>query len=172
MDLSAIVQFPSAVQFAGGASPLFASGGGVTVDFDLTFIAQLLIFATFVQLMRPLLFQPLLRVFEERERRTEGAKRDAREMDEKAGELSTRYDAQLEEVRRTAGVERERLRGETAKLEAQIMAEARAESARILEAGKSAIAAEVAQLKVELERSKPALAAEIASKVLGREVAR
>jgi F-type H+-transporting ATPase subunit b len=169
VDLSAIVQFPSAVS---GLPALFASGGGVTVDFDLTFIAQLLIFATFVQLMRPLLFQPLLRVFEERERRTEGAKLQARQMDEKAGELSTRYDAQLEEVRRTAGVERERLRAETAKLEAQIMAEARAEAARILESGKSAIAAEVAQLRVELERGKPALAAEIASKVLGREVAR
>src|SRR5262245_23644980 len=102
---------------------LFASD--VSVDFDLTFVAQFLLFATFVQLMRPLLFQPLLRVFEERERRTEGAKRAAREMDERAGNLYTRYETQLEEVRRTASIERERLRAETAKLEASIMAEAR-----------------------------------------------
>ena len=151
---------------------LFASGADVSVDFDLTFVAQLLLFATFVQLMRPLLFEPLLRVFEERERRTEGAKRAAREMDEKAGDLYTRYEAELEHVRHAASVERERLRAETTKLEAQIMAEARADAARILEAGRGKIAAEVVEMRKELERRKPALAAEIASKVLGREVVR
>jgi F-type H+-transporting ATPase subunit b len=151
---------------------LFASGSAVSVDFDLTFVAQFLLFATFVQLMRPLLFQPLLRVFEERERRTEGAKRAAREMDERAGELYKDYEIKLEDVRRTASLERERLRSETAKLEARIMAEARAEAAQILDRGKAQIASEVAALRRDLDRNKPALASEIASKVLGREVAR
>src|SRR5215470_9207788 len=100
---------------------IFASGADVSVDFDLTFLAQFVLFATFITILRPLLFEPLLRVFEERERRTEGAKREARQMDAKAGDLSTQYDAELEKVRRIAGAERERLRAETAKLEAQIM---------------------------------------------------
>ena len=169
MDLPAIVDLPAALH---RLPVLFAAGSEVSVDFDLTFVAQFLLFATFVQLMRPLLFQPLLRVFEERERRTEGEKRRAREMDEKAGEYYGRYEAKLEEVRRVAGLERERLRAETAKLEAQIMAEARAEAAQILETGKAKIAAEVGDLRRELERVKPALAAEIATKVLGREVTR
>jgi F-type H+-transporting ATPase subunit b len=169
VDLLAIVDIPATMH----ALPnLFASGSAVSVDFDLTFVAQFLLFATFVQLMRPLLFQPLLRVFEERERRTEGAKRAAREMDERAGELYKDYEIKLEDVRRTASLERERLRSETAKLEAQIMAEARAEAAQILDRGKAQIASEVAALRRDLDRNKPALASEIASKVLGREVAR
>jgi len=149
---------------------LFASGADVSVDFDLTFVAQFVLFATFITILRPLLFQPLLRVFEERERRTEGAKREAREMDAKAGDLSTHYETELEKVRRIAGAERERLRAETAKLEAEIMAEARAEAAKILAAGKARIDAEVAQMRRDLERTKPALAAEIATRVLGREL--
>ena len=144
--------------------------GGVNVDFDLTFLAQFLLFSMFIVVIKPLLFDPLLRVFEERERRTEGAKKQARLMDEKAGELLTRYEAELDKVRHEASLERERLRAETAKIEAQIMAEARAETARILEAGKARIATEVAELRRELESGKPILAAEIASRVLGREV--
>lgn len=150
---------------------LFAAGG-VNVDFDLTFLAQFVLFTMFIIVIKPLLFDPLLRVFEERERRTEGAKKQARTMDEKAGELLTRYEAELDKVRREAGQERERLRIETAKIEAQIMAEARAETARILETGKARIAAEVAELRKELEQSRPALATEIASRILGREVNR
>lgn len=150
-------------------APLFASGG-VSVDFDLTFLAQFVLFTMFVIVIKPLLFDPLLRVFEEREKRTEGAKRKARTMDEKAGELSLRYQSELERVRREANVERDRMRGETARLEAQIMAEARAETARIVEEGKALIANEAALLRKELKAAQPALAAEIASRVLGREV--
>lgn len=149
--------------------PLLASGA-ISVDFDLTFLAQVVLFSTFIVVLKPLLFDPLLRVFEERERRTDGAKREAREMDERAGELLSRYEAEIEKVRREAGVERERLRAETAKLEAQIMAEARAETARILEDGKAKIAAEVARMRGELAAAQPALAAEIAASMIGREV--
>jgi len=148
---------------------LFASGD-INVDFDLSFVAQCLLFTFFVVLLKPLLFDPLLKVFEEREKRTEGAKEEARDMDKQAGELLTEYETELEKIRREASREREELRAETAKLEAKIMAEARAESAKILETGKAKIAAEVEELRRDLARQTPALAAEIASRVLGREV--
>ena len=148
---------------------LFASGG-VNVDFDLTFLAQFLLFTLFILVIKPLLFDPMLRVFEERERRTEGAKKKARAMDEQAGELLARYEAELDKVRREANTERDRLRAETARIEAQIMAEARADTAKIIEEGKARIAGEMAGLRKELESTRPALASEIASRILGREV--
>jgi F-type H+-transporting ATPase subunit b len=157
--------------FASNAAPskLFASGD-IVVDFDLSFLAQVLLFTFFVVLLKPLLFDPLMKVFEEREKRIEGAKAEARDMDKQAADLLTQYESELEKIRREASREREELRGETAKLEAKIMAEARAESARILEAGKLKIAAEVDTLRKELDKQTPALAADIASRVLGREV--
>jgi F-type H+-transporting ATPase subunit b len=151
-------------------TPIFASA--ISVDFDLTFLAQFVLFTTFVIVLKPLLFDPLLRVFEERERRTEGAKKEAREMDAEAGELLTRYEAELDKVRREAGVERDKLRAEAARLEAQMMAEAHEETARILETGKARIASEVAELRKELAQTRPELAAQIASRILGREVSR
>ena len=149
---------------------LFASSSAVNVDFDLTFLAQLVLFTTFIVVMKPMLFDPLLRVFEERERRTEGAKDEAREMDEEAIQLSKRYEAELEKAHKVAAAEREKARLETAKIEAKILAEARAEVAVILEQGKARNASEVKQMRDDLEKGRPALAAEIASKMVGREV--
>ena len=160
---------PSASFASNPGFRLFASGD-IVVDFDLSFLAQCLLFTVFVVLLKPLLFDPLMKVFDEREKRTEGAKAEARDMDKQAADLLTEYETELEKIRREASREREELRAETAKLEAKIMAEARAESAKILEAGKAKIAAEVDVLRNELEKQTPAPAAEIASRVLGREV--
>ena len=76
----------------------------------------------------------------------------------------------LDKVRREANAERDRLRAETARVEAQIMAQARAETALIIEEGKARIAAEMEGLRKELETTRPMLASEIASRILGREV--
>jgi len=147
---------------------LFASA--INLALDLTFLAQLALFGVFITLLKPLLFDPLLKVFEERERRTEGAKDEARKMDAEAGELLQQYEAELAKVRREAGLERERLRAQTAKLEAKIMDEARAETAKIIEEGQARIRAEVEQLRRELETTKPELASHIAARILEREV--
>jgi hypothetical protein len=41
-------------------------------DFDRTFVLQMLLFALLTVVLRPLLFSPVLRIFEERERRPRG----------------------------------------------------------------------------------------------------
>lgn len=148
---------------------LFASSD-VNVDLDLSFAAQFVIFTALILVLKPLIFDPLIRVWEERERRTDGAKQDAREMDEKAAELMSRYEGELEKVRREAARERDVLRAEAAKLEAKIMAEARDEATRIISEGKARIDQEVSDLRRDLAASRPVLAKEIASKILGREV--
>jgi F-type H+-transporting ATPase subunit b len=91
-------------------------------------------------------------------------------MDERAGELLRRYEAELEKVRRAAGEERERLRGEGQRLEATIVEEARAEIAKTIEDGKATITRESATIRAELRVRSQQLARSIASRVLGREV--
>lgn len=152
------------------AARLFASS--ISVDFDATFIAQFILFTAFILVTRPLLFDPLLKVFAERTRRTEGARDKARQMDAKAGELAQQYESELDKVRVEANTEREKLRREAKEIEAKIMAEARADVNRILDNGKTRIASEVEQMKKDLADAQSIHAAEIASRVLGREVGR
>ncbi len=151
--------------------PVVASGADVYVDFDLSFVAQIALFGLFILVLKPILFDPLLKLFEEREKLTEGARADARTMDERAAELSTTFEAELEKVRHEAARDREHLRAETTRLETQMMDQAKADAAKILAEGRAQIAAEVAALRSELEAGRPALAQQIASKLLGREVA-
>jgi F-type H+-transporting ATPase subunit b len=148
----------------------FASGADVKVDFDLSFIAQIALFGLFVVVLKPILFEPLLRLFEEREKKTEGTRVEARKMDEKAAVLVQKFEEEIERVRRAANVERDRLRAEVTRLEAQILSDAKTQSAAIIDAGRARISEEVATLRSELQAARPALAEQIASKILGREV--
>lgn len=147
---------------------LFASD--VNVDFDWSFLAQVALFGFFITILKPLLFDPLLKLFEEREKLTDGARAQARSMDERAQEVLSQLESEVEKVRNEAAVERDKLRAETAKLETRMLDEAKADAARILATGRAEIDREVAALRVELEAARPALAQQIASKMIGREV--
>lgn len=142
----------------------------IEVDFDLSFILQMVVFAALAVLLKGLLFDRVLKVFEERERRTDGAKAEARAMQERSGELLRRYEAELDRVHQVAAEERERVRAETTKLEAAILAEAREAVSRIVEQGRERLDAEVKSMQDELSQQSGPLARQIASKVLGREL--
>jgi F-type H+-transporting ATPase subunit b len=151
------------------AAPVLALSGGVSLDFDNTVVFQILIFILLMFLLEPLLFAPVLRIFALREERTEGAKAQARELDEQAGELYQRYQRELERVNRVAAEERDRVRAETTKLEAEILREARSATAQMVEHGRKQIAAEMTRIRFDLGRESERLSQDIATRVLGRE---
>jgi F-type H+-transporting ATPase subunit b len=140
----------------------------MTFDFDLTFVLMMVVFAALIVVLKPLLFEPVLRVFEEREKRTEGARDSARAMQEEAGALLSRYEKELAKVHEVARQERDRIRAETAKLEAEMMAQARETSNRILEEGRKRADQERRQIEFSLGRESERLARNVAEAVLGR----
>ena len=86
-----------------------------------------------------------------------------------AGELLTRYEGELRRVSHAAAEERDRLRAEATKLEAQILSEARAAATKIVEEGRKRIDTEVNAIRFELGKQSERLAGDIATRVLGRE---
>ena len=148
--------------------PLLALSGGVTLDFDNTLGIQIILFVILMFLLEPLLFRPVLRVFALREERTEGAKAQARELDERAGEIYQRYQRELERVNRVAAEERDRVRAETSKLEAEILREARASVAKVVDDGRKQISAEMTRIRFELGRESERLSHDIVERVVGR----
>jgi F-type H+-transporting ATPase subunit b len=142
----------------------------VTVDFDKTVFIQMALFALLILVLKPLLLDPMLRVFALREERTDGAKAEARAMQERAAEILSNYEKKVAEVRAEATAEREALRRQTAKLEAEILAEGRAAAERIAAEGRERIAREIAAVQAELKPRAQNLSAEICRTALGREV--
>ncbi|MGC4067785.1 MAG: ATP synthase F0 subunit B [Polyangiaceae bacterium] len=151
-------------------APFILASGGVDIDFDRTVFVQMGLFVVLMLVLAPLLFRPLLRLFEEREKRTEGAREDARAMQEKAAELLSRYESELGRVQEVAAQEREKLRAETLRLEAKILEEARVATTKIVDEGRHRIETEVTRMRSALEQQSNEISREIALRVLGREV--
>ena len=149
---------------------LRAMAGGVPLDFDRTVLVQIIVFTFLILVLKPLLFDPVLKVFALREERTEGARATARELQEKAGELLQRYEKELERVHQVAAEERELLRSETSKLEAQILSEAREVTTRMVDEGRRKIETEVNSIRFDLGKESERVAQMIVDRVSGQGV--
>lgn len=144
--------------------------GGVVVDLDASLVVQIVILVVLAVVLKPLLFDPMMRLFEEREKRIEGTRRRATKEDERSAKALAEYEAILAKARQAGTSERDALRAEGAKKEAELMAQVRASAATTLEQGRAAIAAEVATAREKLRGEATVLARDIAKSVLGREV--
>jgi F-type H+-transporting ATPase subunit b len=153
-----------------GAFESLRAAGTVTLDLDIRLVIQIVLFVLLFLVLRPLLFTPMIRLFEERERRIDGAKAEAKQMYAEADAKMAQYEAQLTQVKRTAGEERDRLRAQGQKREQEILARVRAETNALIDDGRAKIATDAAAIRVELEATSRTIAREIASRVLGREV--
>jgi F-type H+-transporting ATPase subunit b len=142
----------------------------IQVDFDATFIVQLALFVGLTLFLKPMLFDPMLKLFEERERRIDGAKLQARKIDEKSTVALAQYETAMAKARAAANVDRERLRAEGVKREQEILAQVRTSTNQLIEAGKQKAKLEAERARAALKAEGPALARHVAARVLGREV--
>lgn len=157
--------------FAGSASALsFSSEGAVNVDLDASFLVQVVLFLILLAVLKPLLFDPMMKLFEEREKRIEGTRREASKEDERSAKALAKYEGILSKAREAGNAEAGTLRADAAKKEAEIMARVRASTAQTLEQGRAAIAAEAKLAREKLNADVAVLGREMAARVLGREV--
>jgi F-type H+-transporting ATPase subunit b len=149
---------------------LAAAPQAIRVDFDSTFLVQVVLFVALTLVLKPLLFDPMLRVFEERERLTDGAKAHARHLDEKAASALAHYESELAKARAAGSAEREKVRAEGVKREQEILASVRESTARVLEEGKRKAREDADRARAALREQSATLAQDLATRVLGREV--
>jgi F-type H+-transporting ATPase subunit b len=149
---------------------LAAAPQAIQVDFDATFLLQLILFSALTLILKPLLFEPMLKLFEERERRIDGAKLQARKIDEKSASALAKYEAEMAKARAQANVERDKIRAEAQRREQDIMGTVRAAAAKTLEEGKARAQAEAQRVRATLKGEAGNLARDLAGRVLGREV--
>jgi F-type H+-transporting ATPase subunit b len=149
---------------------LTAAPQAISVDFDATFLVELVLFVVLTLVLKPLLFDPMLKLFEEREKLIDGAKMQARHIDEKSAGALSRYESEMAKARAAGNSEREKVRAEGLRREQEILSAVRDATARQVEAGKTAAHAEAQRARAALREQSSTLAQELASRVLGREV--
>ncbi len=145
-------------------------GGDVNLDIDATAFVQVGILVGLLVLLKPMLFDPMLKLFEERERRIEGNIVKARGIDKKSADAKAAYEAAMHTARVAGATEREKLRAEGLRQEADLLAGVRAETAAAAAAGRARAAAEFADARDQLGKDAAKLAQQVAGVVMGREV--
>lgn len=144
----------------------------INVDVDLTFLVQVVLFVGLMLVLKPVLFDPMLRLFEEREKRIDGAKAQARKIDDKSATALATYEAEMAKARAAANAERDTIRAAGLAREQEVLGAVRAETAKVVDEGKRAARAEADRVRSALKIQAADLARDLASRVLGREVQR
>jgi F-type H+-transporting ATPase subunit b len=143
---------------------------GSIIDLDGTIWIQLGLFAVAFLVFRPLIFRPMIALFEAREAAIEGSKLEALRLQDEASAESEEFDVEMRRLRLQAGEERDRLRAEGKRLERTVLERVREETDKLLSEADAKLKAEAVKLRSEIDQSTPALAKQIASKMLNREV--
>lgn len=143
---------------------------GSIIDLDGTIWIQLAFFGIAFLVLRPLIFRPMVALFEARENAIQGAKLEALRLQDEAAAEDEEFEEEMRKLRLQAGEERDRLRAEGKRLERTVLDRVREETDKQLAEAEAKLEREQAKLRAELSQSVPALAKQIASKILNREV--
>jgi F0F1-type ATP synthase membrane subunit b/b' len=135
---------------------------------DWTFVAQIVCFLVFWQLMRWAVFEPVQRVLEGRAARTTGDRARAEAVRVEAEVLAAGVEAELAEGRREGAREADEIRRRAEAEEQVVLARYRDEALAVLERERAATSTQVAAARVPLRADADRLGASVVTKLLGR----
>jgi F-type H+-transporting ATPase subunit b len=140
------------------------------IDIDGTVFVQLGIFLLLMAVLYGLVFRPYLKVREERTKGIEGARGEAKTMDQRATEIVADYDARLLKAKQRGADERLKLRAEGVAHEQRTLAAAREATQKEIDAARTKAQAEQETARKALLAEANAVGKKIAGRLLGREV--
>ncbi len=147
------------------------AAGHPLIDIDLTVLVQFGLFLILFVVSNKLLFQPYLALRERRRTGIEGARAEAERMTAQAEGKLADYEKQLASARHRANEEGRKVRGEGIAHEKEVTDKARAEAQKAIDEASARMRAETDAARLQLLPQASTLAKQIASKLLGREVA-
>lgn len=147
------------------------ASGHPLIDIDWTAAIQFLLFAVTYFVANRLLFQPYLELRARRKAGIEGARTEAERMTAEADAKLAEYEKQLAVARNRAGEEGRKIRTEASAHERDVTDKARAAAQKAIDEAQSTVRAETETARSQLMPQADALAKQMASRLLGREVA-
>ncbi len=140
------------------------------MDLDVTILIQAAIVLVLFFTLNGLLFQPILQVFEARHQKLEGARDEIEKLTALKKDDLEAYQIRMREAADRAFAKREELRDEGRAKERELLSQVRAEIADSLNDARGKIDEQEGQARQSLSAQVDAIAGEMASKILGREV--
>ena len=148
---------------------LFLAGGLLSID-PKNLATVLICFIILAVVMNILIFKPLLKTIDERERLTVGSSGDVRHMLDEYDHRLAQYETTLRDARFSAYQELEKQRAATLKERMDLINSVKAEAAVEIDQAKRDLAAQVNTAETKLVREAAVVAATVASAILNRSV--
>ena len=141
------------------------------ISLDISILYQVILFIVLWLIVNKVLFQPYLQLLDERERRTTGAQHDSTELEQEGARLRAQYEEKITQAQSVAAAERERVLLSAREQREKILGQARQEAEQALAERRREIATALVSERRLAAAEAATIAADIASKVLGRKVA-
>jgi F-type H+-transporting ATPase subunit b len=141
------------------------------ISLDISILHQIILFIVLGLILNKILFQPYLRLLEERERRTIGAEHDSADLEHEGARLRAQYEEKIAQAQTAAYAAKDAILQEARQEREKILGQARAEAASKLEQARREIALALEKEKALAAAETTTVAGEMVSKVLGRKVA-
>lgn len=141
------------------------------ISVDWTLGLQFLNFIILLVVLNKLLYRPLKKVIAERDETVTGSLAAAKNLEADIDEKMQRYQQQLSDAKIQANDERSRLKKAANEEEAKILLEAQGKATERMQAIKTKVGKEAEEASQTLKKEAGSLAGQIATKILGRELA-
>jgi F-type H+-transporting ATPase subunit b len=138
------------------------------ISLDGSIIPAILVFLVLVVALNRLLFQPILKVQEERESRTTGLMTQTRKKLDHNLELFDQYQTAIKNCRLEGYRRQEQVRAEAMKNRAEALAQARSDAEKLMQESRDFIQAQVQAAKAKLDYEAREIAGGIAASILRR----
>ncbi|SEA36428.1 F-type H+-transporting ATPase subunit b [Desulfuromusa kysingii] len=141
------------------------------ISVDWTLGLQFLNFIILLVVLNKLLYRPIKKIISERAETISDSLATAKNLEADINEKMQRYQQQLSDAKILANNERNNLKKAAHEEEAKVLLEAQGKAATRMQAIKAQVGKEAAQASEILKNGAGSLAGQIATRILGREVA-
>jgi F-type H+-transporting ATPase subunit b len=141
------------------------------INIDISIVYQMVLFVVLWVILSKILFKPYLSLLEERERKTTGAQHDSADLEHEGARLKSQYEEKIARAQAAGYAAKEAILQDGRQQRETILGQAREQAARTLSQVRQEVAAALEQEKRLAASEVSIVAAEMASKVLGRKVA-
>lgn len=169
MRAAANIALSVSLALAATAIPSAASAADLNLLPHWPIVAvNVVVFALLIYPVNSLLIGPLLRLVDERARQTSGSLEEAGRLDSEARALAAELETRLVEARGRAQSRRAAIMSDAEAQERSLLAAASADAMRSIESVRNSIEADLVAARAALQSDTRTLAAEAASRLLGR----
>lgn len=141
------------------------------ISVDWTLGLQFVNFIILLIILNKMLYRPLKNIIAERREAIEGSHDRAKSLEAQIEDKMQRYQQQLSDAKHAANDERNKLKKAATEEETKLLSEAQGKATTRLQAIKSQVGDEAATAGKALKSDAESLAGQIATKILGRELA-